>query len=110
MVILAIGILGLAPMVVLSIEGNSMSRDCSIAAKLAKEQMEAYESLDTIPVPVMETEDTLGYSRTTVISEDATGVAIPVGLVKVEVMVTWTDKVGVARSTKYSTLLPKEKG
>ena len=37
MLILTFGILGLAPMLVLSVESNSISRDFSLAAQLAKE-------------------------------------------------------------------------
>ena len=46
MLVLSIGILGLAPMIVLSIEGNTISRDYSIASELAKEQLEYYEGVD----------------------------------------------------------------
>ena len=48
MIVLAVGILGLAPMIVLSIEGNDISRDFSLASELAKKQLEEYQGRDTL--------------------------------------------------------------
>ena len=117
MIILAVGILGLAPMVVLSIEGNNISRDFTIATELAKEQLELHEAMglivdtvvgydeaDWIPTPAPTTlPDTLGYTRTIAISPEVAG--NPPSLVKVIVNVQWTDKMGNPRATKHSTLM-----
>ncbi len=116
MVVLAIGILGLAPMIVLSIEGNTISRDYSIASELAKEQLEYYESVDW-PMPEdtgLDEDDSLGmitvaltevdgYSRNVTI-EAADG-SNPPSLCKVKVSITWTTEMGQLRSTTHSTLI-----
>jgi len=119
MVILAVGILGLAPMVVLSIEGNEISRDFAVATELAKERLEYYEAYgELLPEDVAKAEDeivdqdiptlddTLGYSRWVRISPvDAVN---PPTLCKVEIIISWTDNLGTARSTKHSTLMVNE--
>ncbi len=110
MIILSLGILGMAPMVVMSIEGNNMSRDVLVVSSLAAEKLEYYESLETLPgVPYAETESDLegGYTRQTAINDNTTDVTIPAGVCQIDVTISWTDKTGVARSTTYSTLLMK---
>ena len=108
MIILAMGVLGLAPMVVMSIEGNNISRDVLVVSSLAAEKLEYYESLDVLPeVPYTETETDLegNYTRNTSIQDNTTDAAIPEGVCQIDVTITWTDKTGVDRSTTYSTLL-----
>ena len=110
MIILSLGILGMAPMVVMSIEGNNMSRDVLVVSSLAAEKLEYYESLETLPaVPYNETETDLegGYTRATSIQDNTTDVTIPDGVCQIDVTISWTDKTGVDRSTTYSTLLMK---
>ena len=110
MIILSLGILGMAPMVVMSIEGNNMSRDVLVVSSLAAEKLEFYESLETLPViPYTETESDLegGYVRATSIQDNTTDPSIPDGVCQIDVTISWTDKTGVDRSTTYSTLLMK---
>ena len=119
MIVLAVGILGLAPMVVLSIEGNSISRDFTVATELAKDQLEQYEALDTLMVTdeSLASTDSLpsistvlspvdGYSRTVIVESAESG--NPPGLCKVTVIVQWTDKLGQSRSMTHSTLMMNE--
>ena len=57
LLILGFGLLGLAPMIVMSIEGNVISRDHSDVSRLAKEKIEYYEGLDSLPsMPFIEQE------------------------------------------------------
>lgn len=110
MIILSLGILGLAPMVVMSIEGNNMSRDVLVVSSLAAEKLEYFESLEDLPtVPYTENEEGLegGYNRATSIQDNTTDVTIPAGVCQIDVTISWTDKQGVDRSTTYSTLLVK---
>lgn len=110
MIILGLGILGMAPMVVMSIEGNNMSRDVMVVSSLAAEKMEYLESLEYFPaVPYVETEENLEgyYRRETTIEDNTTDGTIPDGVYQIEVIISWTDKTGVDRSTTYSTLLMK---
>ena len=110
MLLLALGLLTLAPMVVISIEGNNISRDVFTVSEMAKEKIEYYKGLDPFPpVPFIENETNIngGYNRTTSILDKASDSTIPDGLYKVLISVTWTDKSGVARSTLYSTYIGK---
>ena len=112
MLILGFGILGLAPMVILSIDANSTSRDFSIAGELAKERLEFYEGLDSMPAtPFTQQEDSLFgvFTRQTFIIDSASDSLIPGKLCKVDVVISWKDQVGVNRSTKMSTLVRKVK-
>jgi len=106
MIILAVGLLGLAPMVVVSIEGNAISRDNSAAANLLKQKVEYFEGLSTMPsVPYTETETGLQniYTRSTYINDHSIDTLIPEGLYKIDVIVSWTDNQNVQRSNQYST-------
>lgn len=111
MIIMGMGILGLAPLIVLSIEGNNISRDVMAVSGFAKEQIELYENADALPaLPFKQYDQGLGdgYDRVTSIWDNASDTTIPPGYCRIEISITWTDKVGVARSTEYATLLSKE--
>jgi prepilin-type N-terminal cleavage/methylation domain-containing protein len=108
MVIIAIGLLGLAPLVVLSIDANSMSQDAMAACTLAKEKIETYENASLLPaLPYSEQETDLegGYNRATRIWDNTVDTLLPADLCQVEVVISWQDKMGVSRSATYSTLL-----
>lgn len=108
MLLLALGLLTLAPMVVISIEGNNISRDVMAVSEMAKEKIEYYKGLDPLPtLPFVENETNIygGYDRSTSLLDNSSDGTIPVGLCKVLISITWTDKSGVARSTNYSTYI-----
>lgn len=110
MFILAVGILGLAPMVVLSIEGNNISRDVLSVSSIAKEKLEYYQGLNHMPaVPFTESEQEIQgvYDRTTIIWDNTTDSLVPDGVYQIVVAINWTDKIGVSRSTTYTTLIEK---
>ena len=108
MIILAFGLLGLAPMFTLAIEGNVVSRDTSIATDLIKDKIEYFEAVDTLPTaPYTEYESGLDsiFARTTYIYDHASDTTIPDGMHRIEVIVAWTDKQAVSRSSSYITYL-----
>lgn len=109
MIVLAVGLLGLSPMLVMSIEGNVMSHDNTVAANLCKEQVELYEGMDALPaMPFTQNESGLDgglYSRSTYIRGHATDSLIPEGVVQIDVRVSWTDHASVQRSAQYSTFI-----
>ncbi len=116
MLLLALGLLTLAPMVVISIEGNNISRDVLTVSEMAKEKIEYYKGLDPFPaLPFSQSETGLygggitgaGYNRVTSIMDKASDATIPDGLNKVLITITWTDKAGVPRTTNYSTFIGK---
>ncbi|MEE8577710.1 MAG: prepilin-type N-terminal cleavage/methylation domain-containing protein [candidate division Zixibacteria bacterium] len=110
MIILGLGILGMAPMIVMSIEGNNMSRDVLVVSSLAAEKLEHFEAMEYLPaVPYSETEANLegAYTRQTSIKDNTVDATIPDGVCQIDVTISWTDKTGVDRETTYSTLLMK---
>ena len=111
MIILAIGILGLAPLLVVSMDSNSHSRDLSLAMQLARDKLELLESssdLDTYPN--VDTESNLEdkYSRTTYLISSVSDTLIPEDRYKAIVIVTWKDDKEVEHNTQMSTLIGKE--
>ncbi len=110
MIILTIGILGLAPMVVLSVEGNVISREHSIASQLLKEKIEECQTRNPMPTtPYRENESDLQglYSRMTTIQDHDSDSLIPEGVYNIDVVVSWIDHQDVQRSTTYSSMILK---
>jgi type II secretory pathway pseudopilin PulG len=110
MLVLGIGVLGLAPMLVLSVETNVMSRENTVSTKLLKDKIEFYESLDPMPaMPYTERELNLqqGYSRITMIEDSTTDTLIPGGLYKINVNVAWIDNQELYQSQMFSTYIVK---
>lgn len=111
MLILAFGLLGLAPMFTMAIEGNVISRNTSIASDLIKDKIEYFEALDPLPsVPYTETETGLNgkYNRSTFINNHVSDSTVPDSMYRLDVIVAWTDHQSVNRSATYSTyLIPK---
>lgn len=108
MFILGVGILGLCPLFILSIDGNSISKDVISASSLSKERIEIYEGMDSLPAtPYKNVENDIDgiYDVTTTIIGHATDSTIPDGYYKIDVYVDWNDKIGRSRSSTYSTLL-----
>jgi type IV pilus assembly protein PilV len=111
MLVLAVGLLGLAPLMILSVETNTMSQEASMASNLAKVKIEIYQNSDNIPaLPYEEVEEDIfgGYSRKTAIIDNATDSLIPEGLCHIQVAIGWTDNSGVHRSSTYTTFLKKD--
>jgi type IV pilus assembly protein PilV len=108
MLILAFGLLGLAPMFTLAVEGNVISRDTSVAANLINEKIEHFQTLDTLPtIPYREYEHGIDnqYIRITYLNDNSSDTLIPAGVVKLDVAITWVDHQSVKRSSMYSTYL-----
>jgi prepilin-type N-terminal cleavage/methylation domain-containing protein len=108
MVILAFGLLGLAPMFTLAVEGNVISRDTSVASNLINEKIEQFQMLDSLPsIPYRTYEYGIDsqYTRATFLNDNSVDTTIPAGVAKLDVVVTWVDHQAVSRSSMYSTYL-----
>lgn len=106
MLILAFGILGLAPMLVTTIFSNSYSSEVTKANVIAQDKIEFMQSLVTFnPLPWTEVTSSLsgGYTRSTRVDVDSTDGSVPSGVYRIKVTVSWTDKVGKTRSVSYYT-------
>lgn len=110
MMVMGIGVLGMAPMIVLSVESNTMSRENTRSAKLMKEKIEYYETLDPMPaIPFAETESGLDsiFTRTTSIADNTSDTLIPAGLYRIAVRIDWLDNQSVQQSRNFSTYIVK---
>lgn len=111
MIILSLGILAMAPLMVVSINSNADSRDRSIATQLAKEKLEDLESANSLTgLPTMNTEEGLRtkFSRTTTILDCSADTLIPDNRFKVAVVVSWLDDKQISQATSLSTLIGKK--
>lgn len=112
MLILALGILGIAPLVVVSMYGNSYSQEVTSANVMAQDRIEQLKNQAVIsPIPFIETSSLtnlgLSYSRTTRVDDNSSDGTVPAGLYKIQVTMTWTDKENKQRSIIYSTYKAK---
>ena len=106
MVILAIGVLGLAPMMVTAMYGNAFSEDVTSAAFLAQDSMERLKNQSVItPIPYTENNNGLFnvYNRSIQVDDSGSDGTVPPNVFRIQVTMSWTDKKGVSRSETYST-------
>jgi len=108
MIVLAIGLLGIAPMFVMSMRGNQFSREVSETAYLAQDRIEQLKNQSIIsPIPFNETTTSGSYTRTVNVSDQTVDGTIPPGVYRINVTLNWTDKQGRSHSTSYLTYKAK---
>lgn len=110
MIILSIGLLGLAQMIGMSIYGNSYANEVTAAYALAQQEVELLASQPTYSnVPFTSTTDSVGsgYKVVRKVEDDLSNGAIPTGLYKISVAVSWTDQQAQPRSVYFATFKSK---
>lgn len=110
MLILAFGVLGLAPMIVVSMYGNSYSNQVTIADAIAMDRFEEIKTWYHIsPLPYCETVNNVEgiFTRQTQIDDNSTDGSVPAGVYRIQVAVSWTDQEEVPRSVSYFTYKAK---
>ena len=106
--IIGFGLLALAPMIVMSIEGNIISRDHSDTSRLAREKIEYYEGMGSLPaMPFVEQEEGVNgiFSRITSIRDSTCDTLVPIGVYQIDVQLSWLDNHNVNRNINYSTYI-----
>ena len=106
MIVAAVGILALAPMMVISIQGNGLADDLTSATMQAQTTLETLKQQDPLPpIPYQNTivDSATGLTRHIAIDNSTSDGTIPLGMNRLAVTVTWTDKGGVDRTVDYST-------
>lgn len=104
--VLSIGILGLAPLFVISMYGNSFSNQMTRANLLAMGQIEILKGFTTFsPMPYTQTELGLEriFTRQTRVDDSTTDGTVPVGVYAIQITVSWIDQNGIARAVDYLT-------
>jgi Tfp pilus assembly protein PilV len=110
MVILAFGVLGLAPMIVISMYGSSYSNQVSVADAIAQDRLEEIKTWSEInPVPYCQTVNDIHgtFTRETLVGDATIDASIPNGVYRIQVNVTWTDQKQLPRSVSYFTYKAK---
>jgi len=110
MVVLAVGLLGLAPMMKISIDANSVGNEFSQASRLAMDKIHEYEANTiaiVIPVSAAESNVLGRYARSTRITDKTIDATIPTGVNLIKVTVAWTDPTGRSQTVTQSTYLQK---
>jgi Tfp pilus assembly protein PilV len=110
MLILAFGVLGLAPMLVISMFGNSYSNQVTVADAIALDWLEEIKSWYQItPIPYAQTANGVHgiFTRQTQVDDSTTDASIPAGVYRIQVTVSWTDHEQIPRSVTYHSYKAK---
>jgi len=109
MLILAFGILGLAPLVTIAIYNNSYSGDLTEANNIARTQVETLlnqNGYGQLPLITM-TDSVQGvYQVTNRVDDNSTNAAVPAGVYRVDVIVKWQDDQNIERTIEVASLKP----
>ena len=110
MLILAIGILALAPMMVLSVTGSRFSNDVTTLASAAQQRIEAEIARGKYPaMPYTQTETVDGkYEVQTDVRDNTVDGSIPDRVYEINVTVRWTDDTELARTMMFTTYATKK--
>lgn len=108
-IILAIGVLGLAPLMAVSITGNSFSNEATRANVIAQDRIEQLKNQAVFAsMPYVETTvvDAQFGCRARVDDSSSDG-TVPAGVYKISVIIKWTDQAGVGRHLQFFTYRTK---
>ena len=105
MIILSIGILGIAPLMVTSMSGNSFANDLTTANVIATDYIENLKVVPNFVAPFIETTNNVEgkFTRQTRVDDTSSDGSVPNGLYLIRVNVSWVDQQGIARSVSYDT-------
>ncbi|MEW6051832.1 MAG: prepilin-type N-terminal cleavage/methylation domain-containing protein [Candidatus Zixiibacteriota bacterium] len=109
MIILALGILGLALLITMSTYGNTFSNDNTTANALAQQEIESLVEMPSYgSMPFVSITDSVSgmYDIYRTVEDNSTNASIPPGLVKIDVVVQWIDRQAQFRTVNLSTYKP----
>ena len=108
MIILSIGVLGLAPLMAVSVTGNSFSNEATRANVLAQDRIEQLKNMAFGAMPYADsTSSDPYYGCTADVDDAASDATVPPGVYRIKVKITWTDKSGVDRRLQFYTYRTK---
>jgi len=110
MLVLAIGILGIAPLMMVTQDANSFSRELTRANNLASDRIEQLRAGGGyVPLPYIRYELNLDnkFNRTTRIDAYESDMSVPAGCYRLHVTMSWTDHNGLPRSSEYWTYITR---
>jgi len=109
MIILSIGVLGLAPLMAVSVTGNSFSNEATRANVIAQDQIEELKNAVSFGAcPIVDTATVDGhYHYSARVDDTGSDGTVPAGVYKIFIRVTWTDQAGVDRRLEFYTYKTK---
>jgi len=109
-IILSIGVLGLAPLMAISVSGSVRGENVTSVVAAAQQLIEAKigaTGFATIPYTETDTFENGKYAATTTVTDDTVDPSIPAHVYRVDVDVVWTDDMGVERLLTFTTYTTK---
>ena len=106
MLIVAIGILGLAPLMAITMDGNSFSRSVTMANTLAQDKIESLRTVPGFsPLPFVESDLNVNnrFDIYTTVDGPSSDASVPSGVYRIHVDIRWIDQNNLPRSLEYWT-------
>jgi type IV pilus assembly protein PilV len=111
MLILAVGVLGLAPLMVITMDANSFANELTQANTLAQDKIESIRNTSTFsPLPYVLTENNVNNRYTVITRVDGaeSDATVPTGVYRIFVNVSWVDHNDLPRTIDYRTYTNKQ--
>ena len=108
-IVLSIGVLGLAPLMTISVTGNAFSNEATRANVIAQDKIEELKNaaaFASIPYIDTLTVDNQFFYNARVDDQTSDG-TVPAGVYKIVIQVNWTDQAGVERRLEFFTYRTK---
>ena len=110
MVVISIGLLGILPLIGVSIHNNTYSFDIDSANALAREEVESLMKTATYPqIPYTRTKTSPSgvYTTTATVDDNTVSATVPSGVFRIRVKVEWVDQANNNRTVEYAVFKPK---
>lgn len=111
MLILAVGILGLAPLMVITMDANSFSNEITEANSIAQDKIEQLRTVTSFsPLPFTQYDYNVmnRYVMVTTVDGAETDPTVPSGVYRIHVNVSWVDHSNLPRTIDYRTFTTKQ--
>jgi|MudIll2142460700_1097286.scaffolds.fasta_scaffold707175_1 type IV pilus assembly protein PilV len=104
-IVLAIGVLGLAPLMAVSITGNAFSNEATRANVIAQDKIEELKNVATFAsFPRVDSAAVDNhYFYMARVDNSVSDVSVPAGVYRIFIRVNWTDQAGVPRRLEFFT-------
>jgi len=108
-IILSIGVLGLAPLMAVSVTGNSFSNEATRANVIAQDRIEQLKNATIFPsMPFADTTVVDGQFGCIARVDDASSLgSVPAGVYRIQIRIGWVDHSGVQRHLQFFTYRTK---
>jgi type IV pilus assembly protein PilV len=111
MLILAVGVLGLAPLMVITMDANSFSNELTQANTVAQDKIEQLRNVTSFsPLPYTQYDYNVlnRYVMVTTVDGAESDPTVPSGVYRIHVNVSWIDHNNLPRSIDYRTFTTKQ--